>query len=298
MFPSSKRPTFLESPPQPQIRRHAATNWVTAAELTPQPRSVGQTTALPSFAEFIKGVPVHPVDQVQHCPGGTWVHGPPLRLDVPTLSAQQSRHRLPAASPCQGDVPSLATTSVAGLEYIAREQASASELSPVPQPASPMPADTLPQTRKSPAPKVAVSTSKRPRRGPRRVNPVTGKRVLEGTPGAIAASTFYGRKLVDPVTGNPASPDTRGALCVRDFQQRKLVDPVTGEPVRPGAKNGVSRQSFRDSQPVDPVTGKSVLRGTKGAISIAAFRSRVRRMLAFGKPQTKTTKPSSTRILP
>jgi hypothetical protein len=289
MFLSSKRPNLFEMPLLSEKRQQTATNWATKAELPPQSGPVGQQPTLPSFAELIKNMPVPHVDHLQRPSEGTPLPRPLLRQDVPSLCIQQSSQRVPAASNFQGSIPSVTATSLADLERVAQDLTSSSGPSPTLQSACDAPAVGLSQTPTPAAPKHPASASQRPRRRPKHVDPKTGEKVAEGTPGAITAANFWHRKLVDPKTGKQASKETENPIKLSTFNSRKLVDPETGKPASEDTEDPIKLSTFNHHKLVDPKTGKPASEDTVDPIKLSTFNHHKLVDPKTGKPASEDT---------
>jgi hypothetical protein len=80
------------------------------------------------------------------------------------------------------------------------------------------------------------------------VNPLTGRTVPPGTPGAITRETYYSRQLVDGKTGRLVPPGSPGAVPRGMYYNQRLVDPVTGQPVAEGTPGAIPSGRYRQRQ--------------------------------------------------
>jgi hypothetical protein len=80
------------------------------------------------------------------------------------------------------------------------------------------------------------------------VDPLTGRTVPSGMPGAITREAYYARQLVDSKTGRLVPPDCPGAVPRGTFYNRRMVDSMTGQPVAEGAPGAIPSSRYRQRQ--------------------------------------------------
>jgi hypothetical protein len=268
MFPTLKRPGTSGFTPHPKERHETAEASAKTPCSPPQPSRGNQKSPPPSFAKLIANLPESHDEYKQRLALAAWRSIPSIQPDAPDSSARQSSLQSPVASTLQG--------AHVGQQPLLPSFADFTANMPEPyddhmQSVSVLPADRLTQAPTPPAPKPTISTSGKFRRVRQRVNPDTGKPVLEGTRGAIAPSTFHSRRLVNPKTGEPATKDTKDPISAQKFRQNKLVDPETGMPASKDTKSPITTKKFCNRKLVDPRTGEPASKDTESPITAAVF---------------------------
>jgi hypothetical protein len=91
---------------------------------------------------------------------------------------------------------------------------------------------------------------------------------------ASRRAAAYRRASVNPITGRAVPPGTPGAITRETYYQRQPVDAKTGRRVPWGTAGAVPRGVYYERRSVDPITGRLVPEGTPGAITWCLYRQR------------------------